>query len=844
MALKKFYLISAVFLLAASILFSFNFAQAQNPSLSISLASKSPGGVKIPQSLDDVLYLNLAANDGDVNVGSLTFTEAYSYSTATNYKLYVKGSNGYELLSSGNGPVNNKIVFGYFSLPINAGELKELKIVANTISTISTYRLDLTGISMAQGEVATSLPVQGRDLIYTYDTPDPSLDVELSYGTPSGSRVQSSFQEFLKVDFTSDQVLNINSLTFEEVNSKSTAKNYRLYVDNSIVVQGKNPANGQIVFSGLDISLEPNATKVIKVAGDTTNTYLDYKLKLTGVTTEQSSDISGLPVTGNSLTFPIYIQGSLSSSSPSGTVNRGTSEKLIKFTLKPVGSDTALDNISFTQNNTNTGITDFKLYKSSAPSVPLDSTEATAGFSTFSNLNMPLSNNTSYTFEIRANTTNASAGTYYINIFTVSTTPLASIYGHGFPINGSQLNFEAEATSKPTLAASLISTSPSGLQALGQKTPLFKFNLTAGGGDVVVNELHFVQVPYNAKVSQYQIESIDDGTILDNNVSPYFYSGAVVFQDFDKLIAKGQKKTFIVYGNTASLSGNLKMQLSSISTWDPATISGLPLNGYQLIFDSGEDDEAENNESVENQNQNQNQNSNQSQTSNNIDETSHSSSVQVKNTNQNQTTSKNTAAEQWTEQERELVKSVDNNLTNRLKGYILLQTEANGEAWYVDPSTSKKYYLKDGNTAYSALRTFGLGITNKDLEKIPIGIEEKFQLTDTDGDGLSDKLEEALGTNENSTDTDGDGFSDYTEVMNNYNPNGPNKLPIDNNLDNRLKGKILLQVESKGEAWYVNPKDGKRYYMKDGGLAYQIMRYLSLGITNNDLRKISVGEAL
>ena len=42
--------------------------------------------------------------------------------------------------------------------------------------------------------------------------------------------------------------------------------------------------------------------------------------------------------------------------------------------------------------------------------------------------------------------------------------------------------------------------------------------------------------------------------------------------------------------------------------------------------------------------------------------------------------------------------------------------------------------------------------------------------------------------------------------------------------------------------WYVSPVDGKRYYMADGEAAYQIMRFLSLGITNVDIRKIPVGE--
>jgi len=57
-------------------------------------------------------------------------------------------------------------------------------------------------------------------------------------------------------------------------------------------------------------------------------------------------------------------------------------------------------------------------------------------------------------------------------------------------------------------------------------------------------------------------------------------------------------------------------------------------------------------------------------------------------------------------------------------------------------------------------------------------------------------------------------------------------------IQNTLKGKILLQVESHGEAWYVNPKDGKRYYMADGPAAYNIMRKLGVGINNQNYNKI------
>lgn len=61
-------------------------------------------------------------------------------------------------------------------------------------------------------------------------------------------------------------------------------------------------------------------------------------------------------------------------------------------------------------------------------------------------------------------------------------------------------------------------------------------------------------------------------------------------------------------------------------------------------------------------------------------------------------------------------------------------------------------------------------------------------------------------------------------------------------LSSKMKGKILLQVESHGEAWYVNPKDGKRYYMANGSEAYNIMRTLGVGITNSDLDKVKANK--
>ena len=196
------------------------------------------------------------------------------------------------------------------------------------------------------------------------------------------------------------------------------------------------------------------------------------------------------------------------------------------------------------------------------------------------------------------------------------------------------------------------------------------------------------------------------------------------------------------------------------------------------------------------------------------------------------------------ELEKNLASSVDQSLIDRLRGRILLQVEENGEAWYLDDITDKKYYLKDGDSAYVALNAFGLGVSNENIAKIPIGIEARAEAVDSDNDGLDDKLEEAIGTDLTKADSDGDGYPDGQEVKDGFNPlaGAGAKLAGDLNLATRLRGKILLQVQSRGEAWYVNPADGKRYYMKDGDQAYQIMRFLSLGITNTDLRKIAVGE--
>ena len=137
----------------------------------------------------------------------------------------------------------------------------------------------------------------------------------------------------------------------------------------------------------------------------------------------------------------------------------------------------------------------------------------------------------------------------------------------------------------------------------------------------------------------------------------------------------------------------------------------------------------------------------------------------------------------YVKQDKDSITPEDSELSNRLKGKILLQVENHGEAYYVNPKDSQMYYMADGNEAYRIMHYLGVGITNSDLDKIK----------------------------------------------------------NDKNFAKKHSGKIFLQVEAHGEAYYID-FDGNAHYLKDGSAAYNIMRDLGLGITNNDLDKIPVGN--
>jgi exopolysaccharide biosynthesis protein len=119
-------------------------------------------------------------------------------------------------------------------------------------------------------------------------------------------------------------------------------------------------------------------------------------------------------------------------------------------------------------------------------------------------------------------------------------------------------------------------------------------------------------------------------------------------------------------------------------------------------------------------------------------------------------------------------------LASRLSGRLLLSVEQSGEAWYINPLNLRRYYLGRPADAFRIMRELGLGISEKD-----------FAVLDTAS----------------------------------------------------LAGRIVLQVEKNGEAWYINPLDLKAHYLGRPDDAFRIMRELGLGIRIADLALIRRADA-
>lgn len=126
----------------------------------------------------------------------------------------------------------------------------------------------------------------------------------------------------------------------------------------------------------------------------------------------------------------------------------------------------------------------------------------------------------------------------------------------------------------------------------------------------------------------------------------------------------------------------------------------------------------------------------------------------------------------------ELLKIFNSDLYEKLKGKILLKVESKGEAYYVNSKNNNMHYLGRPIDAFNIMKDQGLGIS-----------EENFNL-----------------------------FDGYAPC--------------------RLAGSILLRAEANGEAYYVNPDDNKMYYLGRPLDAFNIMKDLGLGISDDDFERL------
>lgn len=139
--------------------------------------------------------------------------------------------------------------------------------------------------------------------------------------------------------------------------------------------------------------------------------------------------------------------------------------------------------------------------------------------------------------------------------------------------------------------------------------------------------------------------------------------------------------------------------------------------------------------------------------------------------------------EQVTALEKTLTETINTILTNSLLGRILLQVESHGESWYLNPVDSSRYFMGRPLDAFNLMKRFALGVNNADMQEFLL-----------------------------------------------------------RGAPRRLSGRIVMNVDDKGKAYYVNPLNLKLYYLGNPDNAFSIMKSFGLGISNIHLRQIKVGE--
>lgn len=126
----------------------------------------------------------------------------------------------------------------------------------------------------------------------------------------------------------------------------------------------------------------------------------------------------------------------------------------------------------------------------------------------------------------------------------------------------------------------------------------------------------------------------------------------------------------------------------------------------------------------------------------------------------------------------------EDNPSNLLKGRFLLEPNNSNDIWHVYPGDYHRYRLRTSDDVYDIMRNLSLGISNDNFSKIASSSSDRFE------------------------------------------------------------GLILLKPEDFGKAYYFNPADNSLVYLANSVSAFDLMRQLSISISNKDLQTIPVGKII
>lgn len=147
-----------------------------------------------------------------------------------------------------------------------------------------------------------------------------------------------------------------------------------------------------------------------------------------------------------------------------------------------------------------------------------------------------------------------------------------------------------------------------------------------------------------------------------------------------------------------------------------------------------------------------------------------------------------------TSEEYETVTAGNNDFYQTHKGLFIIKPEDRGELYYLDPYNPLLHYIPGVQAMRGLLEDKAIGISDITLSLAARAPDAPLAVKETGG-YASDLSLESLG------------------------------------------GRIFLQVESRGELWYVNPVNFKRYYLGDSSEAFEVANSLALGIANSDFAR-------